>query len=67
MLVSVEVREALEGLTPKQREVLLLGYDEQLTQTEIAARLAVPLGTVKTRTFHGLRALRVLLESRGLV
>ena len=66
MLVSVEVREALEGLTPKRREVLLLGYDEQLTQG-IAARLAVPLGTVKTRTFHGLRALRVLLESRGLV
>ena len=66
-LVSVEVREALESLAPKQREVLLLGYDAQLSQSEIAERLAIPLGTVKTRTFHGLKALRALLEQRGLL
>ena len=66
-LVSVEVREALEALAPKHREVLLLGYDAQLSQSEIAERLAIPLGTVKTRTYHGLKALRVLLEERGLL
>jgi len=65
-LLSVEVREALEALGPKHREVLLLGYDAQLSQREIAERLSIPLGTVKTRTFNGLKALRVLLEERGL-
>lgn len=65
-LESVEIREALEGLTANHREVLRLGYDAQLSQREIAERLAIPLGTVKTRTFHALKALRVLLEERGL-
>jgi len=66
-MLSVEVRAALEALTPKHREVLLLGYDAQLSQREIAERLSIPLGTVKTRTFHALKALRTLLEERGLV
>lgn len=66
-LLSVEVREALEALTPKHREVLRLGYDAQLSQREIAERLAIPLGTVKTRTFHALKALRVVLEERELL
>lgn len=65
--LSVDVRAALEALTAKQREVLVLGYDAQLSQSEIAERLAIPLGTVKTRTFNALRALRALLEERGLV
>ena len=63
---GLEVREAMAALSPAHREVLELGYDEQLTQREIAERLGVPLGTVKTRTFHALRALRVVLEERGL-
>jgi len=57
-LVGLDVREALESLSPDHREVLVLGYDEDLTQREIAERLSLPLGTVKTRTYHALRALR---------
>jgi RNA polymerase sigma-70 factor, ECF subfamily len=43
------VTEALETLTPDQYEVVRLAYIEGLTHTEIAERLGVPLGTVKSR------------------
>jgi RNA polymerase sigma-70 factor (ECF subfamily) len=66
LCVGLEVRDALDGLAHKHREVLELGYDEQLSQREIAARLGIPLGTVKTRTYHALRALRDELERRGI-
>jgi RNA polymerase sigma factor (sigma-70 family) len=60
-----EVRGALEHLSPEQREVLALAYFGDLTQTEIAERLGVPLGTVKARTFRGLRRLADLLGAVG--
>lgn len=66
MLAGVEVREALESLSPKHREVLELGYDHDLSQRQIADRLDVPLGTVKTRTYHALRALKSEFDRRGL-
>ncbi len=61
----LSIREALESLSPAQRDVITLAHDEGLTQSEIADRLEIPLGTVKTRMFHGLRALRVALVERG--
>lgn len=66
LCVGLEVRDALDGLPGKHREVLELGYDEQLSQREIATRLGIPLGTVKTRTYHALRALRSELDRRGI-
>ena len=51
------VREAMGPLTPIQREALLLAYFEGLTQTQIAQKLDLPLGTVKTRIRDGLRRL----------
>lgn len=66
LLVRLEVRDALSALSRKHREVLELHYSHDLTQQAIAERLVLPLGTVKTRTYHGLRALRLELEERGL-
>jgi RNA polymerase sigma-70 factor (ECF subfamily) len=59
------VREALESLTTSHAQVLQLAQEEGLTQSQIAERLGVPLGTVKTRMFHGMRAMRAALAERG--
>jgi DNA-directed RNA polymerase specialized sigma24 family protein len=40
-------------------------YHEDLSRERIAERLGIPVGTVKTRVFYGLRALRLALEERG--
>jgi RNA polymerase sigma-70 factor (sigma-E family) len=55
------VREALDRLPPRQREVLLLRYYEDLSEAEIAARLGCAPGTVKSSAARALRALRDML------
>jgi RNA polymerase sigma-70 factor (ECF subfamily) len=65
ILDSMVVREALDALGRGHADVIRLAHEEGLTQPQIAERLGLPLGTVKTRTFHGLRALRVALTERG--
>ncbi|MGH9766511.1 MAG: sigma-70 family RNA polymerase sigma factor [Blastocatellia bacterium] len=55
------VREALNSLTPEQREVIELAYYSGLSHSEIAAKLNQPLGTVKTRTRLGMMKLREAL------
>jgi len=62
---TIMVQDALGALSAAHREILVLVHAEGLTQIQIAERLALPLGTVKTRMFHGLRALRAALADRG--
>src|SRR5689334_2081723 len=56
------VQAALAQLPPDQREALELAYYGGLSQSELAERLGVPLGTVKSRMFTGLSKLRDLLD-----
>ncbi|HEV7134180.1 MAG TPA: sigma-70 family RNA polymerase sigma factor [Gaiellaceae bacterium] len=60
--VAWRVHRALEELPEKEREVVELAYWSELSQSEIAAYLHIPLGTVKTRTRAGLARLADLLE-----
>lgn len=57
-----EVDRALAAMPEQERQVITLAYYDELSQSEIAARLDWPLGTVKTRTRRALARLR---ESLG--
>lgn len=59
--VQEQVAVALSALPTQQREVLQLAYFTGLSQSEIAARLGAPLGTVKSWTRQALSRLRDLV------
>ena len=61
------VEQALGRLSPDHRAVLLEVHVRGCSVAEASLRLGVPEGTVKSRTFHGLRALRRVLIEMGEV
>ena len=65
ILDTLIMRDALDTLSVAHRQVIRLAHDQDLTQSQIAERLGLPLGTVKTRMFHAMRALRTALDERG--
>jgi RNA polymerase sigma-70 factor (ECF subfamily) len=66
LVVTLGVRDALDTLSVAHRQVLELAYRDHLRQAEIAERLGIPLGTVKTRSHHALRQLKTALEHRAI-
>ena len=59
---KVRVQQALSGLPADQLEVVTLSYIEGLSHSEIAARLGLPLGTVKSRMRLAYQKIRELVE-----
>ena len=66
VLESWAVADALSTLRPEHRRVLLETYYLGRSVAEAAAVLGIPAGTVKSRAFYALRALKLALEERGL-
>ncbi|WP_020579958.1 sigma-70 family RNA polymerase sigma factor [Actinopolymorpha alba] len=61
-----QVVEALQSLTDPHRRVLVEVYFRDRSVSEAARILRVPEGTVRSRTYYALRALRLALEERGV-
>jgi RNA polymerase sigma-70 factor (ECF subfamily) len=59
------VHTALSGLAPEQHEVVVLSYLEGLSHGQIAQRLGLPLGTVKSRIRIAYQKVRAALEDLG--
>jgi RNA polymerase sigma-70 factor, ECF subfamily len=66
VLLSWEIAESLAVLRPEHRTVLVETYFRGRSVAEAARVLGIPAGTVKSRTYYALRALRLVLEERGL-
>src|SRR5580698_8439701 len=60
------IADAMSALSPEHRAVIVETYYRGRSVAEAAVVLGVPPGTVKSRTFYALRALKLALEERGL-
>jgi len=65
-LDALQLAEALGALSEEHRSVLVETYYRGATVAEAAKALGVPPGTVKSRTYYALRALRSAFAERGL-
>jgi RNA polymerase sigma-70 factor (ECF subfamily) len=62
---NLDIAAALRGLSPEHRAVLVETYYRGRSVAQAAKILGIPAGTVKSRAYYGLRALRLALEERG--
>ena len=65
MVERVVVAQAMDRLRDEQRKALELAFFEDLTHTEIADRMGLPLGTVKSHIRRGLQLLRTQLGEQA--
>ena len=65
-VVRWQVEIALGRLRPEHREVIALAHIQGLRIREIAERLGLAEGTVKSRTYYGLQSLKLALEELGV-
>jgi RNA polymerase sigma-70 factor (ECF subfamily) len=66
VLVRAPVRQALAQLQPAHREVLVHLHYLRYSVAETAQALGIPAGTVKSRSYYAVQALRVALEAQGI-
>ncbi len=64
-VTSWVVEDALRRISPEHRAVLVETYLRGRSYTEVSAETGVPVGTLRTRAFYGLKALRLVLEEMG--
>ena len=64
-LLAWQIEEGLRRIGEQHRVVLIETYYRGRPYAEVAAQLGVPEGTVKSRVYYGLRALRNVLEEMG--
>jgi RNA polymerase sigma-70 factor (ECF subfamily) len=65
LIDTTEVRDAVRALPDRLRRTLVGIYFQERSAVEVAEILDVPVGTVKSRTFYALKALRQALTARG--
>ncbi len=65
-LRSWTILEALTSLSAEHRAVIIETYYRGSSVAEAASRLGIPPGTVKSRAYYALRALRLALNERGV-
>lgn len=65
VLRSWEIEEGLRRISADHRRAIVEVYLRDRSSAEVAAEVGVPEGTVRSRLFYGLKALRLALEERG--
>lgn len=65
LLLGMQVEEALRRLSPEQRHILVEVHLRDRAPAEVAAELRIPPGTVRSRVFYALKALRLVMEEMG--
>jgi len=66
-LEALTINEAMIRLSLEHREVIQALYYDGLTVTEAAARLGIAVGTVKSRSYYAVRALRAAFDEMGIL
>lgn len=66
ILLSEELRQLLFELDPKTRTIIILRFFEERKLEEISDILSMPLSTVKTRLYKGLKDMRIQMEEQEL-
>lgn len=65
LLARIELREALDRLSPEHREVIIEVYFLGRTCADLADELGIPASSTRSRLHHGIRALRGILDQNG--
>ena len=60
------VEEALARIRPEHREAIVQTYLRGRPYAEVAGELGVPVGTLRSRVFYGLKALRLAMDEMGV-